>query len=226
MSVFQSWYEEKQSAFLYRLIATNERDATRQKLFAELATVAEKQADIWQSKLIQAGEMLPVYQPNFRVRIVAKLLQWFGARHIRFILAAMKVRGMSVYTNTARFDTSSAAHHENKHRGINAAGNLRAAVFGMNDGLVSNMSLLLGVVGGSANHNMIILSGVAGLLAGACSMAAESLSPCSRKKNFLNIKLGWSAKSSKLYPEEEADELACIYRARGLPDEDAKRLAK
>ena len=90
------------------------------------------------------------------------------------VLVAMKVRGLSVYSHAAPGHPLPTTLEEvgKRHRGVSGGGNLRAAVFGVNDGLVSNASLILGVAGASANNSIILLSGVAGLLAGAFSMAA------------------------------------------------------
>jgi VIT1/CCC1 family predicted Fe2+/Mn2+ transporter len=114
---------------------------------------------------------------------------------------------------------------EHRHKGINTAGNLRAAVFGVNDGLISNMSLLLGVVGAGVDHGAILVAGVSGLLAGACSMAAGEYISVRSQREFFEYQIHLEKEELELYPEEEAAELACIYRARGIPKDEAKKLA-
>lgn len=221
--VDKNWREEKQAAYLYHLIAQRETDPVREKMFLELADAAEKQASIWALQLPEKEQVTLVYQPDLRTRLVGKLIHLFNAKNIRTILSAMKVRGMSIYSEAAHATTS---HLEYRHKGLNAAGSLRAAVFGINDGLLSNMSLVLGVIGASANHHFIIVSGVTGLLAGACSMAAgEYVSMCSQQE-FFAYQIELEREELELYPEEEAAELACIYRARGLSVEEAKHMAK
>ncbi len=218
-----NWKEEKQSAYLYLLIANTETDPIRKKLFQELAGVAEKQASLWAKKMIPETERVLEYSPDVRTRLVGFLLTHLGAKQIRFILSAMKVRGMSIYAG-APSSHAAASQIEHRHKGINTAGNLRAAVFGVNDGLISNMSLLLGVVGGNANHSIVVLTGIAGLLAGACSMAAGEYVSMRSQQEFFEYQIQLEKEELDLYPEEEAAELACIYRARGLPEEEAKKL--
>lgn len=230
MHHLKSWLEEKRSAYLYAMIAQHETDVTKKHLFTELALAADKQALIWQQQLAKNQQPVPEsYLPDLRTRLVGFLLGYFSIQQLRFILSAMKVRGMSVYDQGMISPAHSLAHRatniEKRHKGLNTAGNLRAAVFGVNDGLVSNMSLLLGVVGGGFNHNTIILSGVAGLLAGACSMAAGEYISMKSQREFFEYQIALEKEELELYPAEEAEELALIYQARGLPREEAKKLA-
>lgn len=217
MEIYDNWLEEKRSAYLYGVLAKCEGNILHQKLFADLQQAAEKQASMWEQKLIQAKLPLPTtFKPDFRTALVAKLALLFGAERIHFILAAMKIRGMSVFTQY---------HSEHKHTGLNASSNLRAAVFGVNDGLVSNMSLILGVAGAHVDPHIIVLTGVAGLLAGACSMGAgEYISVLSQREVF-EYQIAIEEAELKEYPEEEKDELALIYEARGVPKDDARKLA-
>src|SRR5579872_5884676 len=91
----KSWIEEKRSAYLYLIIATQEKNAIKNNLFRELADAAEKQALLWERELKQKNQSIPeTYQPDFRTRIVGFLLRYFSIQQLRFILAAMKVRGM------------------------------------------------------------------------------------------------------------------------------------
>ncbi|HLQ02298.1 MAG TPA: VIT1/CCC1 transporter family protein, partial [Burkholderiales bacterium] len=107
-----------------------------------------------------------------------------------------------------------------------AGGNLRAAVFGINDGLVSNLSLILGVAGASSNTGFILLSGIAGLLAGAFSMAAGEYVSVRSQREMYEHQIGLEQAELDEYPDEEAEELALIYAARGMNREDAHALAQ
>lgn len=229
MDLLENWYEEKSSVYLYNIIALKEKDPTRKELFHELAQLADKQASIWENELTQSGKSVPEkFQPNFRTLLVGKLIRYFGAQRLRFILAPMKVRGMSVYLKGDPNYPFSAAivNHEHRHKGLNSAGNLRAAVFGINDGLISNVSLLLGIAGATSDQNFILLSGIAGMLAGACSMAAGEYVSVRSQREFFEYQIELERNELKLYPEEEASELAAIYHARGLPKADAVKLSK
>jgi vacuolar iron transporter family protein len=218
------WREEMRSAYLYRVMAEAEAGTPRAELFRGLAQEAQSQAQIWASR---AGSGAPEYTPDFRVRMVAALVRRYGPRALRAVLVAMKVRGLSVYSHAAPGHPVPTSLDEvgMRHRGV-SGGNLRAAVFGVNDGLVSNASLILGVAGASANNAIILLSGVAGLLAGAFSMAAGEYVSVRSQREMFEHQIGLERDELAQYPHEEAEELALIYGARGLAREDASKLAK
>jgi VIT1/CCC1 family predicted Fe2+/Mn2+ transporter len=143
------------------------------------------------------------------------------------VLAAMKVRGMSVYT--ANSTGHVIPHHLDDvghHSAMSGGGNLRAAVFGINDGLISNASLIMGVAGASADAATILLTGTAGLVAGAFSMAAGEYVSVRSQREMYEYQIGLERDELAAYPEEEAHELALIYEARGISTEEAKRMAQ
>jgi VIT1/CCC1 family predicted Fe2+/Mn2+ transporter len=222
-----SWRDEKQSVLLYRALAEAERGSPRQALFEDLARAAEKQAGIWAEEARRQGRAPPTFAPDLRTRIAAGLIRRIAPRRIRHVLAAMKVRGLSVYAGKAPGHEMPVSVEEvgARHRGAGSGGNLRAAVFGVNDGLVSNASLILGVAGASGESGVILLSGVAGLLAGAFSMAAGEYVSVRSQRELFESQIALERDELGEYPEEEAAELALIYAARGLPKEDATRLA-
>jgi len=221
----EGWHEEKRSAYLYRVMAEAEAGTPRADLFRGLAVEAEGQAAIWAR---QTGAAVPEYAPDLRARMVAALVRRHGPRALRSVLVAMKVRGLSVYSHAAPGHPLPTTLEEvgKRHRGVSGGSNLRAAVFGINDGLVSNASLILGVAGASANSSVILLSGVAGLLAGAFSMAAGEYVSVRSQREMFEHQIGLERDELAQYPEEEAEELALIYAARGLSREDAQKLAK
>src|SRR5204862_7886865 len=105
-------------------------------------------------------------------------------------------------------------------------GNLRAAVFGVNDGLVSNASLILGVAGATADLKVVVMSGVAGMAAGALAMAAGEYVSVQSQRELYEYQIALERDELKQYPEAEAQELALIYAAKGLPAKEADRLAQ
>lgn len=196
----ENWLKEKRSAYLYRVLSDKESGTTRQLLFLELARAADEQAELWAKEIRKLGTNTPgPYVPDQRTHLVGRLIQQFGPRAIYPILFAMKMRGMSLYS-----------------------GNLRAAMLGVNDGLVSNVSLILGVAGATSNQQVVLLSGTAGLLAGACFMATgEFISFHSQRKKH-EYQVG--VERAEL-AQEPAAELALIFEARGMEKEEAHRLA-
>lgn len=227
MSVAENaWREEMRSAFLYRVIAEVEAGSPRQALFLGLASEAEAQARIWAKK---SDSALPErFHADLRTRIVANLVRAQGPRALRGMLAAMKVRGLSVYGHGAPGHPAPTSIEDmaSRHHSVSSGGNLRAAVFGINDGLISNLSLILGVAGASSSSNVILLSGVAGLLAGAFSMAAGEYVSVRSQREMFEHQIGLERDELREYPQEEAEELALIYAARGMDKEPARELAR
>jgi VIT1/CCC1 family predicted Fe2+/Mn2+ transporter len=141
----------------------------------------------------------------------------------------MKVRGISAYdagrATPGHLMPTSVAEIGVRHKGY-GGGNLRAAVFGVNDGLVSNASLIMGVAGASATAEFVVTSGVAGLLAGALSMAAGEYVSVRSQREMFEYQIALERDELAEYPEEEAEELALIYAARGMDLEEARRITR
>lgn len=218
MDILDSWREEKRSAYLYAIMAESERNMLHRKLFHDLKIAADKQAASWEKKMQANGIAIPeAYTPDFRTRLVSRLILSFGADTIHSILSAMKIRGMSLFTSY---------HTEHKHTSLNTTSNLRAAVFGVTDGLVSNMSLILGIAAANTSQHFIVLAGVAGLLAGACSMGAGEFISVRTQREVFEYQIEIEKQELAEYPEEEMEELSLIYQARGIPQVEADHLAK
>jgi VIT1/CCC1 family predicted Fe2+/Mn2+ transporter len=227
MSSLESWHEEKQSAWLYRELASCESDARIAELFRALAAAADFQADKW---LATSGHTAaPSFNPSVRARITATLARSLGPRRVRHMLTAMKVRGLSAYDSqrslAGHLMPTSVSDVGARHKGY-GGGNLRAAVFGINDGLVSNTSLIMGVAGAAAGVDFVLTSGVAGLLAGALSMAAGEYVSMRSQREMFEYQIGLERDELQEYPEEEAEELALIYQARGMQLDEARRVSR
>jgi VIT1/CCC1 family predicted Fe2+/Mn2+ transporter len=225
----ESWGEEQRSAYLYRACSKAEAGTPRADLFARLAVEAEAQAAIWRAQLTASGKPAPQpFVPDLRTKLVARLVQAFGPRRLRAILAAMKVRGMAIYSQREPGGHSApvAGSVEHRHRGLGGGGNLRAAVFGINDGLVSNASLIFGVAGASADPSVVLLTGIAGLTAGAFAMATGEFVSVRSQRELFEYQIGLEREELKEYPDAEAQELALIYKAKGLSGGEAQRMAK
>jgi len=228
MHELESWHEEKQSAYLYRIVSDAESGTPRQILFLELANAAEQQAALWVLEMKKTGIAPPAqYRPDRRTRVVGRLIRWFGPRRMRSILAAMKVRGMSLYSKApvGHAIPTNLSEVGQRHRNSGSGGSLRAAVFGVNDGLVSNASLILGIAGATGNSSAVLLAGVAGLLAGAFSMAAGEYISMRSQREMFEYQIGMERAELDQYPQEEAAELALIFAAKGMSVEAARALA-
>ncbi|ODS01255.1 hypothetical protein AUC68_11630 [Methyloceanibacter methanicus] len=225
------WQSEKTAAYLSSAVAANEPDPRRAKLFGKMAKAAEEQAAILAKDL----KPVPDFKPSLRSRIAVLLLGILPPRAMRNVLSAHKVRGVSVYRS--KMPEPGAADGRGhpwptsvedigrQHKNY-TSGTLRAGVFGVNDGLVSNTCLVMGVAGAGVGPSEILLTGIAGLLAGAFSMGAgEFISMLSQREMFEH-QISQERDELERYPDEEAEELALIYEARGIPIGEARDMAK
>lgn len=229
-TAISGWQEEKRSAYLYRVIAAEESDPDKRQLFRQLAEEAEKQAALWAAEMQKQGLPARPFDPGLRLRLVAALVRIFGPFRVRGVLAASKIRGLSVYSGRrlagmhplpATVDEVGASH-----RGTSSSGGLRAAVFGVNDGLVSIACLVLGVAGAASEQQTIVLTGMAGLMAGAFSMAAGEYISMRSQREMFEHQIDLEREELAQYPQEETHELTLIYMARGMQPEQASALAQ
>lgn len=237
MTNADNWYHEKESAWLYLQVAAAEPDPRKSRLFLQLAATAEQQASKWVAASGQSPDR--IFIPTVRARIVARLIRRFGPRSLRPVLTAMKLRGLSIYSAPTATSLPPAVGNQPaghamptslsevgaRHRS-SLGGNLRASVFGVNDGLVSNASLVLGVAGAGAANTYVLMTGAAGLLAGALSMAAGEYVSVRTQREMYEYQIALERDEVAEYPEEEAEELALIYEARGVAMEQARELSR
>ncbi len=222
-----SWLEEKQSAYLYVILSEVEKNPTLKNLFSDLGKAAEDQSAYWQKLSTEKWQ----YHPDLRTKIVAFLIRRLGVRHLKGVLAAMKIRGLSALSHhdPALLFHQMPTHLEEvgaRHRKGSTAGNLRAAIFGVNDGLISNASLIFGVLGAHVDTRTLIITGIAGGLAGAFSMAAGEYISVRSSREMIEHQISLERHELETYPNEEAAELALIYQARGMPLDRASELAR
>jgi VIT1/CCC1 family predicted Fe2+/Mn2+ transporter len=117
--------------------------------------------------------------------------------------------------------SSGRSHHRDLQGGV-----ARAAVFGISDGLLTNISLILGVAGASPPPAVVLLAGLAGLVAGAFSMAAGEFVSMSAQSELLQRELEVERREIERHPEAETRELAAVYHLRGVEESDARRMAE
>ena len=226
-----SWFHEKESAWLYREVARAEPDRTKSQLFLKLAAAAEEQAARWELSAAAQNPRAAArpFQPTVRARVVVWLVNRLGPRSMRGVLTAMKLRGLSLYSAPisalGHAMPTTASEVGARHRNA-VGGNLRAAVFGVNDGLVSNASLVMGVAGAGAAGEYVLMTGIAGLLAGAMSMAAGEFVSVRSQREMYEYQIALEREEVAEYPEEEAEELALIYEARGVGIEQARAMTR
>ena len=239
--------DERDSAFLYDALADAERDARLAEVYRRLAATERRHADHWIAKLSEQHVTVPPHRPGWRTRVLRSMARRFGAATVVSIIASQETADAQRYAGIADgapgmdsdergharalrtivggAEGSQIARLEGRHRG--ATGNaLRAAVLGANDGLLSNLSLIMGVAGASLAPREIIITGLAGLVAGAGSMALGEWLSVQSSRELFEKQIDIEQKELRANPEEELEELALIYEAKGLEASRAREVAK
>lgn len=243
--------DEIDSAFLYRVVADAEKSPQLAEVYRKLAATEDKHAQFWQDKLHAAGAPAMAIQPAWRPRVLAFLAHRFGASFILPTLTGLERGDSNGYAAQPESQGTEMPAEENSHalilstietqtrggmeggalaqlegRHRSAGGNaLRAAVLGANDGLVSNLSLIMGVAGAVPQGNAIVIAGLAGLLAGAASMAMGEWVSVTSSRELYERQIKIESSEIERAPQEEAQELALIYQAKGMPEKQANEFA-
>ncbi|MDD2922601.1 MAG: VIT1/CCC1 family protein [Anaerolineales bacterium] len=242
--------KEIDGAALYLALAESEKQPQLAEVYRRLAASEEKHAKGWEKKLEKLNAQVPPRKPSWRAQTMIWLAKRFGPQFVLPTITSNEKMDSNAYDGQpeseakefARDEKSharmlsmassasgglpggSVAQMEGRHRG--GGGNaLRAAVLGANDGLVSILSLVMGVAGATNENSAVLIAALAGLLAGAGSMAlGEWLSVQSSRELYENqIKI--EAEEIAESPEEEQEELSLIYQSKGLPADRARELA-
>jgi vacuolar iron transporter family protein len=239
---------EIDSAALYRAVSEAEPNPQLKQIYIKLAAVEEEHAAFWGRQLEKIGQAAPQLKPSLRSRLLGWLARRFGPGMVLPTINALEKKDSGQYDNQReavagglpqvershariinamsgqRLDGGDVARLEGRHGGL-GGNSLRAAVLGANDGLASNLSLVMGVAGAALPSQVVLLTGLAGLVAGACSMAmGEWLSVASARESYQR-QIAAEAEELAEAPQEEQEELALIYQAKGLSEEAAQSLA-
>lgn len=242
---------EVDGAALYRALAQIENGSELAAVYTRMAEAEERHGQIWRSKLREAGVTDLPTQPGWRTRTLIVLARRFGPGLILPTVTQRERADSERYRDQpeargARMAADERSHArlfraigeqmpglsggavsrlEGRHRA--AGGNaLRAAVLGANDGLVSNASLVMGVAGAELAGQSILITGLAGLLAGSLSMALGEWLSVQSSRELFERQIGIERDELLAAPEEEAEELALIYQAKGLSLDQAREIGQ
>jgi len=241
--------EERSSAALYRVMAEHEKNSKIAEVYMKLAKTEEMHDESWAKKLQENGADVPMYRPSLRTRVLMWLVRYFGVNVVVPTLSKMEGKGSRDYssqpeavnmapaeqsharllqeiekTTRGGMEGSALARLEGRHR--SAGGNaLRAAVLGASDGLLSNFNLIAGVAGAELSNKSILLTGFAGLLAGAISMALGEWISVQSTQELFKKQVSTEKDEIAAAPEEEIEELVLIYQARGMDEGSARKIA-
>jgi vacuolar iron transporter family protein len=244
---------EQDAIYLYDRLAEIESDPKRAATFKRIAANERRHAGIWATRLTQMGVTVPAASgARPRVRLIVLLARMLGTNRVADLVRALEGDEEQAYAGQLTPETAAIAADEREHAALwdemtgrtqigsgtegrtlaeeawhrgGRSGTLRAAVFGANDGLVSNLSLIMGVAGASSNNQVIVLAGVAGLLAGAFSMAAGEYVSMQSQRELFEHQIAIEREEMRVMPDVEEQELSDIYRAKGLSEADSDRIA-
>jgi len=247
----ENWQDEVDGAFLYAAMADGERRSAIADIYRRLGAIEGKHAAFWEDRLRAARHSLGPRRPSRRARVLAWLARRLGAgmvlptmataeyTHRNDYVAQPETHGTAmtdeermharvleqVLTKSSGLEGSAVARIEGRHR--NVGGNaLRAAVLGANDGLCSNLSLVMGMAGATVNQHTVMLSGLAGLLAGSFSMALGEWVSVTSARELAEREVRIEKREVEENPAEEREELQLIYEAKGLEKTEAESLSR
>jgi len=243
----QNYLIEMDGIELYRSLAEAEKDEKRAAIFHKIIKAEERHAQRWARLIRSGGGMVPAYRRSARVRLFGWMARHFGTERVVPIISALEARDEPGYLNQTEAVGLPAEERSHSRalremgEGLSGqgdivgregwhiasrGGSLRAAIFGINDGLVSNFSLVMGFAGAEAKPEYILLAGVAGLLAGSFSMAAGEYVSVRAQRELFEQQIAMEKQELEMSPKEEEEELSLIYQAKGIPEEDAHMMAR
>jgi VIT1/CCC1 family predicted Fe2+/Mn2+ transporter len=242
---YDLWADEIAGVDLYRELA-EVSTGERREIFLGLARSEERHVQHWRRMLERNGvrDLVPPRRA-LRTRVLTRLARRFGSDSVLPIVLRQEASNAERYRRfaaaTSLMADQEALHSktlaamtgegqggqirssEVRHR-AGAGGWLRATVFGFNDGLVSNLGLVTGAAGGTDHGRFVILVGLVGLLAGSFSMASGEWLSVTSQRELYERELSIEREELEHMPEEEAQELELIYRAKGVPRQQAAAL--
>lgn len=242
---------EVDRAAVYSAMADNEPNGELAAHFRRLAESETSHARFWRERLEKGGVEVPALRPSLRARLIAALANRFGSRLVLPAAASLEQAEQDAFRHQPEIADQGIAATERDHARVfdaaveastpgrlataldqllgrrhDVTGNaLRAAVLGANDGLVSNLSLVMGVAGASLSSRTVLITGLAGLLAGAFSMAMGEWISVQSSRELHERQLAQEAHEIATDPAHEHAELIALYRQRGLTDQEAGAVA-
>jgi VIT1/CCC1 family predicted Fe2+/Mn2+ transporter len=247
-----NWRAEQEGALLYQELAKAEPNPHLAELYRRLSESERRHAAFWEERLRQAGQAVPCVSAGWRLHALIWLAKRFGVSTALPLLSTTEGEASQAYetqsdARAADFPAAERSHarlfrtlqtsahggiagpllarFEGRHRSTSGGNALRAAVLGASDGLTTNLSLVMGVAGASLPGHTILFTGLAGMLAGALSMAIGEWLSVQSARELYQRQIDVERQELAEIPEEEQEELALIYQAKGLDQEAAQHLA-
>ena len=240
--------DEVDAAFLYRILAGIIKNSKQQDIYLQLAEIEDKHTEVWEKLLndykITFNKRIPSvkanilawYSKKFGPGLLSKYMLKEEASEVKSYLGLYKESDFKQTKDIALRLAKDSAQHANRlmesgnsseepwHQS-ESGGMLRSVVYGFNDGLTANFGLIAGVIGASTAPHIILISGIAGLIADALSMGSSGYLAAVSEKEVYEHERQMEADEIRLMPELETEELALIYESKGMEKEEAKKLA-
>lgn len=219
---------ERSEAAVYKTLAARQKNPEDREILSKIAEAESRHQRYWRDKL---GDQLGTpRKADFNTRLLGFLAKVFGSVFTLALMQSAESRSPYLADEDA---SDQLAMDEKVHaevvRGLatrsreRMSGTFRAAVFGVNDGLVSNLALVLGVLGSGVGSTVVLITGVSGLLAGALSMAAGEFISVKSQNELLGASTPQTSSSTMAANVDvEANELALVFRARGMSEAEAQ----
>ncbi|MDH7605066.1 MAG: VIT1/CCC1 transporter family protein [Melioribacter sp.] len=240
--------EEVDAAFLYHTLCELVSDEKKKSLYKKLASIEEKHISIWIEHLNKNLISVDNLKPTLKARLLSKLSRKYGSLFLSKLMLreeSSEVKSyLNLYKNSRAEQTKdialklardSAAHAKSLMVSIGeqsepwhtaeSGGLIRNIVYGFNDGLTANFGLIAGVIGASAQSHIILISGIAGMIADALSMGSSGYLAAMSEKEVYEHEKAMESEEIKLMPELETEELALIYEAKGIDKDEAMKRA-
>ena len=245
--ILRNWQYECDGTALYEGLARIERSPQLQRIFRKLAASERGHAAYWERQMAASGHEVPASRPSWRVRLLLGLARHLGIGFVAPRIARREVVEQARYSAQSDASAAGLSQEERGHAAVmrrvasygsgteeQGAGhgsgalsnNLRAAILGANDGLASNFCLMMGVAGGGASSKTIILTGVAGLVAGACSMALGEWLSVTNAHEMLKSQIDIDNSASDATVPWTHEQAMLMLEATGVSEDEARRLAE
>ena len=241
--------DEIDAAFLYRVLAGLIDNQKRKKTYTSLAEIEDKHVGAWRDQLEKNGFKTGGEDPTFKAKLIASISRKFSPGLLSYLMLreeATEVKSyMGLYNSSKESSTKSialrlakdSAQHANtlmETDGISeepwhsteSGSMLRNVVYGFNDGLTANFGLIAGMIGAAAHPSIILMSGLAGMIADALSMGSSGYLAAVSEKEVFDYEKKMEAEEIRLMPELETEELALIYESKGMDPDEARKRAK
>jgi len=248
------WRDEVEAAVIYDRLAQEARDEETKELLLEMRDTERRHAQRWEERIGELGGELPLPPSPWKARWLGCLSRLLGQQRVFRQLEVMERQAVATYgvglddvvsvrlagemladerqhaidlramTRSEPQGAEAILNRETWH--VRGGGAMRELVFGMNDGLVSTLSLVSGVAGAAVGQGVVLLAGVAGLLSGAISMAAGAYISTKSQREVYEAEVAREREELEQDPEEEKAELRTLYRLKGYSVEEAEQLVE